>query len=148
LVLQEIGADDVDELIVFNKIDAASEPTVRRLRSLHPDAIFISAATGAGIDDLLDAIVDGLHAKTVELSLLIPYENGDVLAEAHSTGDVLSIEHLDAGTSITVRIPHALATRFRSFVDEIASSVLPSGGTSESSSEGGLRARERGTTEA
>ncbi|GMQ97937.1 MAG: GTPase HflX [Acidimicrobiia bacterium] len=160
-VLQEIGADDVDELVAFNKIDAASDTTVRRLRSLHPDAIFISAATGAGIDDLLDAIVDGLHAKTVELSLLIPYENGDVLAEAHSTGDVLGLEHLDAGTSITVRIPHASAARFRRFVDNPPSSVLPSGssvpppessvlpsgGTSESSSEGGLRAREPGTAE-
>jgi len=57
LVLQQIGADEVDELVVFNKIDAASESAVRRLRSLHPDAIFISAATGIGIEELLDAIV-------------------------------------------------------------------------------------------
>ncbi|MEN8238871.1 MAG: GTPase HflX, partial [Actinomycetota bacterium] len=57
IVLSEIGADGVDELMVFNKIDAADEPTVRRLRALHPEAAFVSAVNGEGIDGLLDAVV-------------------------------------------------------------------------------------------
>lgn len=115
-VLDEIGASGVRELIVFNKTDAVDEPTLRRLRSLHPEALFISARTGEGVDALLEAVVEGLRAATVELELLIPYERGDVLAELHESGDVLAQHHNDTGTELTVRLPHDTASRFRSYV--------------------------------
>ena len=115
-VLDEIGANSVRELIAFNKIDAVDAPTSQRLRSLHPDAQFISAVTGEGIDDLLEAIVDALKAGTVELRLLIPYDRGDVLAEVHASGDVLDIVHTETGTEISARMPHGTAARFRGFV--------------------------------
>ena len=115
-VLDEIGATPVPELIVFNKTDAIDETTLGRLRSLHPDARFISARTGDGVPDLLETIVDGLRATTVELELLIPYDRGDVLAEVHESGDVVDQHHNDTGTELTVRLPHDTAGRFRAYV--------------------------------
>ena len=47
-VLAEVGADAVPELLVVNKIDAADEETLLRLKRLWPDAVFVSARTGAG----------------------------------------------------------------------------------------------------
>ena len=118
IVLSEIGAETVDELKVFNKIDAADELTVRRLRALHPEAVFISAATGEGIDELLDAVVSGLDARTVELTLEIPYDRGDVLADVHATGDVRDLDHIATGSRVTVMLPHEEAPRFRKYVWE------------------------------
>ncbi len=115
-VLVEIGAADVDEVIVYNKIDAISDAQLARLQELHPAAEFISAQTGAGIPDLMDALVDRLDAKTVELDLLIPYERGEVLAEVHGAGEVSRLEHLEGGTEVSVRLPHDEAHRFREFV--------------------------------
>lgn len=115
-VLAEIGATDVDELVVYNKIDAPDDNGIHRLEQLHPAAEFISARTGEGIDGLLDAIVDRLDAKTVELDLLIPYERGDVLADVHDAGDVTGLEHGETGTEVSVRLPHDEAHRFRHFV--------------------------------
>ena len=115
-VLVEIGAEDVDELIVYNKTDAISEAQLARLHELHPAAEFVSAETGDGIPDLLDAIVDRLDAKTVELALRIPYDRGDVLAEVHGVGEVTHVEHLGDGTEVSVRLPHDEAHRFREFV--------------------------------
>jgi GTP-binding protein HflX len=115
-VLTEIGADSVDELVVFNKIDAADANTVTRLRALRPDASFISAQTGEGVDLLLDDIARGLNALTVEMQLAVPYARGDVLAEIHATGDVLKQDHTDSGTDVTVRLPNDEAHRFRAFV--------------------------------
>ena len=115
-VLDEIGAADVRELIAFNKIDAVDASVLGRLRSLHPDASFISARTGNGVDDLLESIVEGVRASTVELDLMIPYERGDVLADLHASGDVLDQHHNDEGTEVTVRIPHESASRFRPYV--------------------------------
>ncbi len=116
LVLSEIGATDIDELVAFNKIDAIDETARVRLEALHADAAFISAASGEGIGDLLDRIVDGLRALTVELELSIPYARGDVLAEVHAVGDVLKLDHTDIGTDITVRLPSEQVSRFRLFV--------------------------------
>jgi GTP-binding protein HflX len=81
-----------------------------------PDANFISAETGEGIDLLLDDIVDGLHRLTVEMQLVVPYSRGDVLAELHASGDVLKLDHTDSGTDVTVRLPNDEAHRFRAFV--------------------------------
>jgi GTP-binding protein HflX len=115
-VLNEIGAENVEEYVVFNKIDAAGPTATGRLQALHPDAGFISAKTGEGVDGLLHDIVAELHARTIELSLLIPYARGDVVTEVHEAGDVLKVDHTDAGTEVTVRIPHDDAHRFREFV--------------------------------
>ncbi len=115
-VLNEIGAHEVDEIIVFNKTDAINGTVLSRLTATHPDAMFISARTGAGTSELLDRIVVGLAAKTVELDLEIPYDRGDLLAELHSSGEVLDTAHNDTGTTVTVRLPHDEAARFRAFV--------------------------------
>jgi GTP-binding protein HflX len=115
-VLNQIGAEDVEELIVYNKIDVADPTAVTRLRAMTPDANFISAETGEGIDLLLDDIVDGLHRLTVEMQLVVPYSRGDVLAELHASGDVLKLDHTDSGTDVTVRLPNDEAHRFRAFV--------------------------------
>jgi GTP-binding protein HflX len=132
MVLSEIGADNVDELKVFNKIDAADELTVRRLRALHPEAAFISAATGEGIDDLLDSLVAGLDARTVELALEIPYERGDVLADVHASGDVRDLDHHPTGSRVTVMLPHEEAARFRPYVRQERNHEVPlSRGTSD-----------------
>jgi GTP-binding protein HflX len=115
-VLGEIDADGVEELIVYNKIDAADPTAVTRLRALTPEANFISAQTGEGIDLLLNDIVDGLHRLTIEMQLVVPYSRGDVLAELHVAGDVLKQDHTDSGTDVTVRLPNEEAHRFRAFV--------------------------------
>jgi GTP-binding protein HflX len=114
-VLDEIDANDVDEIIVFNKIDAIDEITLTRLNAMHPDAELVSAQMGEGVPELLDAIVSGLNAKTTELHLEIPYSRGDLLAELHNTAEVLSMDHNDTGTAITVRLPLGDADRFGSY---------------------------------
>ena len=115
-VLNEIDANGVDEIIVFNKTDAIDTTILSRLRAVHPDALFISAQTGEGVPDLLDKIVEGLNATSTELHLEIPYDRGDLLAELHNSAEVLSAEHNDTGTTIAVRLPHSEANRYSKFV--------------------------------
>ena len=116
MVMEEIGASDIDEMIVFNKIDAIDETTLSRLRSLYSGATFISAETGAGVPELLEEIVHGLRALTVELELTVPYARGDVIADIHASGDVLKQEHTDSGTELVARLPSGEAHRFREYV--------------------------------
>ncbi len=55
-VLGDIDALSVPEQLVFNKVDAADAAMVLRLRRLAPDAVFVSALTGDGIDELRQVI--------------------------------------------------------------------------------------------
>ncbi|MEV4758837.1 GTPase HflX [Micromonospora sp. NPDC049559] len=61
-VLREIGAGDVPELLVLNKIDIAPEESVRDLRRAYPEAVAVSARTGAGVDRLRAALAARLTA--------------------------------------------------------------------------------------
>jgi len=110
-VLTEIGAADVPEILVFNKIDVAESAVVRRLLTVYDGAVATSALTGANTEGVAAAIVEGLDAVTVTADLLIPYERGDLVASLHETGEVLDEHHAEDGTEITVRMPAAVAER-------------------------------------
>jgi GTP-binding protein HflX len=114
-VLGEVGADKISELLVVNKIDAADEETLLRLKRLWPSAVFVSARTGAGLDDLRLAVEARLPRPAVELRVLVPYERGDLVAAVHDRGEVLATDHRDAGTELWVRVPEFLAAQLRAY---------------------------------
>lgn len=63
LVLKEIGADHIPQILVWNKIDAAGlEPAVERDEYAKISRVFISAQSGAGLDLLRDAIVESARS--------------------------------------------------------------------------------------
>jgi GTP-binding protein HflX len=108
-VLAEVGADRLPELLVINKIDAADEETLLRLKRTWPDAVLCSARTGAGIPAVVEAVEARLPRPAVELSALVPYERGDLVARVHRRGEVLAEEHREDGTLLRVRVDDALA---------------------------------------
>src|SRR5438270_10777987 len=89
VVLQEIDAAAVPELIVVNKIDAMTEDDVLTLRRALPGAMWVSARTGAGIDQLRETIAARLPRPDVDVDVLVPYDRGDLVARVHRDGDVL-----------------------------------------------------------
>ena len=115
-VLAEIGAADVPELIIFNKVDQADPAILQRLRNLHPDGIAVSALTGEGVDDLAAALSDRLERNFASVTLVIPYERGDLVAAAHKAGDVIVEKHDDHGTTLEVRLPRESVATFAEFI--------------------------------
>ncbi|HVL90385.1 MAG TPA: GTPase HflX [Actinomycetota bacterium] len=103
-VLDEIGAAEVPQLLVVNKTDALDEMALARLRRHWPDGVFVSAATGAGTDELLAAMAERLPRPEIEVELLIPYDRGDVAAALHAAGAVVSERYADDGTIVTARL--------------------------------------------
>ncbi|NLI19543.1 MAG: GTPase HflX [Actinomycetales bacterium] len=109
-VLKDIpGASDVPELIVLNKTDIAPLDTLIRLRRAHPDAVAVSAHTGAGIEELRSAIAENLPQPAVTVDLVVPYSRGDLVARMHQSGEIDLEEHLPEGTHLRGRADEALA---------------------------------------
>jgi GTP-binding protein HflX len=108
-VLAEVGAADVPELLVLNKVDLVDDLSRARLARQFPDAPQISAATGEEVDRLLLEIGARLPHPDACLTALLPFQRGDLLDRAYREGEVLEVEHLAEGTRLLVRAPAALA---------------------------------------
>ena len=114
-VLEEIGALEVPELLVFNKADVAADVAADLVRD-HPGSVAISAVTGEGIDVFLRTLGDRLRALTAVVELLVPYERGDVVAAIHREGEVVSTYNDDDGLRVRARLSDASAGRLAEFV--------------------------------
>lgn len=99
-VLQQIGAESIERILVFNKIDAM-EPAIReRVARTHPDAVMVSALTGEGIGELTERIAQAAAARDSLFDVIIPYDRGDLVAFAHRHGRIVSEEHREEGTHL------------------------------------------------
>jgi GTP-binding protein HflX len=114
-VLLEIGAAELPELIVFNKADVVGDQGMRRLANLYPEAVFVSARTGSGLDELLARIGELVEKTMVTMTLEIPYTRGDLVAAVHRLGEVIEEKHDDNGTILEVRVPETSQARFAQF---------------------------------
>ena len=92
-VLGEIGAENVDVLLLLNKSDrAGSETQGDTFGTIYPDSVMISALTGLGLDSLGAAVMDRLIGKTVLLEIQCPQSNGRIPAFLQAHGRVVSQE--------------------------------------------------------
>jgi GTP-binding protein HflX len=114
-VFTDIDALGVPEQLVFNKVDAAEPEVLLRLRALAPDATFVSARTGAGIEELRALVEDQLPRPDIDITVLLPYTRGDLVARLHERADVLRTEHIEGGTLLHARVGPALADQLRPF---------------------------------
>ena len=108
-VLSEIGASEVPELVVINKIDAADPLVVGRLQRNEPHSVAVSARTGEGIEAAIAAVEADLPRPGVAFEALVPYARGDLVDRIHRDGEITSLEHTADGTRITGLATEALA---------------------------------------
>lgn len=114
-VLLEIGAADVPQMVVVNKIDVDPDGA-KVVVADHPGSVAISARTGEGVETMLRTLADRLRGLAVVVELLVPFDRGDVLAALHREGEVLVEAATDDGLSVRARLDEVSTSRFREFV--------------------------------
>ncbi len=108
-VIGEVGARNIQELIVFNKIDLADQTQRMALRGMEPDSIGVSARSGEGLDELQARIAAMLPEPNVRVTVLIPYSRGELVSRLHLNSRIISLEHIEEGTKITAMVRPELA---------------------------------------
>ncbi len=108
-VLKEIGAGEIPEVIAINKSDIADPMDIAAIKGSFPNAIVISAHTGAGLEELLQRIDSELPQTLVAIEVMIPYSRGDLLSRIHESGEQVQISHVETGSDVTALVPAALA---------------------------------------
>ena len=106
-VLDELGAGDKPRITVYNKLDllpddAGAPPDSER-------AVFVSAVTGAGLDGLRERVGDVLRSEMVAVDAVVPYERGELVARARSSGDVEE-RYEEQGVRVSGHLPPTLAS--------------------------------------
>jgi GTP-binding protein HflX len=119
-VIGEVQADHhappAPELLVVNKIDAATELTLTQLRRALPGAVFLSAHTGEGLDRLRARLGELVEPREVVVDVTIPYTRGDLVARLHDEGRIDATDHTEDGTRVKARVPAALAAVVAEYV--------------------------------
>ena len=113
-VLEELGATGQKRIEVINKCDEADPAPA------FPGALLISAKTGEGLEELKAAIAEAIQETYAPVTFRIPFSRYGILSEIHAAGRVITEEHTDEGTNVTVMIAKEDADRLiRKYGDSV-----------------------------
>jgi GTPase len=104
-VLDEVGAEDPERLLVLNKVDLLeNNADLLVMQQEHPDAIAVSAKTGRGMDRLVDRITAAARGRSRQVTLSLPMTEGKAIHFLESQTQVLSRSWQENVALFTVRI--------------------------------------------
>ncbi len=115
-VIGDVGGRDISEIVVFNKSDLVSDDDRLVLRGLEPGAIFASARTGEGIQEILERIAEVLPRPSVLIEALVPYDRGELISMLHRRAQVTSIDYTEEGTRVEALVSEEIAAQLGDFV--------------------------------
>jgi GTP-binding protein HflX len=105
-VLEELDIDEKDTLLVVNKMDSEEAPTRRnQIQSRYPSAVFTSAVTQQGLDQLALAVSDALSRSFLDVDVTTGVGNGRLMAYLAAHGEILSQKFTEDEVVIHCRLP-------------------------------------------
>src|SRR5664279_70525 len=116
-VLAEVGGDQMREVIVINKADAADPEVLDRLRRAEKHSIVVSARTGEGLDELRGLIAEELPRPDIAVTVLLPYDRGDLVNRLHREAEILTSEHTEHGTRVEAKVNQTLVDELAAYAD-------------------------------
>lgn len=100
-VLQELGATEQPRIEVLNKCDLGfAAPSI-------PGAVLVSAKTGEGLDELKQRIANELQKTYAPVTFFLPFAQYGLMSQLRPLGRVVSEQHTDKGTELTMVISQA-----------------------------------------
>jgi GTP-binding protein HflX len=125
-VLAELGLADRPVILVFNKIDAVSDPVgfTRRVRELHPNALLTTTLRTDGLAALKARLRELDRAGRVSIRVRVPMADGARLAELYREAEVLSRDQDGEYYELLVRMDPATLARLRQSGLEVGESPV------------------------
>lgn len=115
-VVAELGAFGKQTLLVFNKVDLLHDPELAEIyRRRFAGSVAISAKTGIGVQDFVDAVQMALGAWRLRLHFRVPLKESNLIAELHRVGHVLDLRYENEQAVITAHVPPHLEQKLRKF---------------------------------
>lgn len=126
-VLEELGAAAKPRVTVLNKVDLLRDPAIADT-SLFPNAVPVSAVSGAGLRELLLRLSDVIAAPMVPMRVLLSFDRGDLVEAFHRRGQVTYHRAEPTGTLMEGLVPRQLAAALAPFQAPRGSASAPASG--------------------
>jgi len=105
-VLVELGAGEKKQILLFNKSDKIEDEVHRQaLANRFPEAIFVSAYSGEGLEELSHTMSEVLSDRVRRMEVRLPLDRMDLAALLHREAKVLAEEYDEEGVEIAALIP-------------------------------------------
>jgi GTPase len=114
-VLGEIGAGEIPEVLVLNKIDRVPGSARARLAGRFPGSVSVSALTGEGAEELREEVAARIPRPPVDVTLLVPFGREDITAMLYREAEVLSTETDTDGTIVRAKVGLRVLSAVRGF---------------------------------
>ncbi|MCR4808096.1 MAG: GTPase HflX [Lachnospiraceae bacterium] len=106
--LRDLSVEGIPRIYVYNKSDLRDKDlTIQNQQG--SDSYYISARTGYGTDDLLEALQDIFRSGSRMVDICVPYTDGTLLSRIHKEGEIISESFEAGGTHIRAVCPAHLA---------------------------------------
>lgn len=102
---------EIPVVMVINKIDVASTSTKALLRNLYPQAVWVSAFTGEGLERLQEVIEEKLPLPKQRVRLLVKWENTGLLERIYQEGQIVNTESRVDGTFVDAWVEPSLGAK-------------------------------------
>ncbi|MCC0695595.1 GTPase HflX [Clostridioides sp. ES-S-0048-02] len=114
-VLKELGANDKKHILVYNKVDKLELDIYPKSQE---DIVYISAKQGINMDKLLNMIEIALMENTYSVSLMLPYERGDIFSRIKDKYNVENFEYGENGVTLDVNLDEEDFNIYREYILE------------------------------
>jgi len=109
--LKELEAGDIPMIYVYNKAELCRND----LPYIRGNQIFMSARTGAGLDNLIEMIQNMVYADHIDSTFLIPYEKGGVTSYFMDHATVFSQDYEESGVRLHVNCHRQDAEKYKEY---------------------------------
>lgn len=116
-VLEEIGANSIKRITVYNKIDLVDISVLPKPLD-QSSYLSFSAKTAQGMYGLLELIEKELPEKKIIVSVLIPFSEGRIISDIHKNCKIFEMKYTTNGTYFDIEIPAYLFPMLENFILE------------------------------
>ena len=115
-VLDEIEVGEKPVVLALNKMDLATPMQASELETRFGRGVRVSARTGEGIEELLQAIDANLMPQRSRVQLRIPQDQGGIVARVHDFGRVIEQNYEDNVVVLEAEIDAALRQQLADYI--------------------------------
>lgn len=120
--LEELEVKDKKILMVFNKVDDVAPRQITELKAAYPDAVFISAERGIGLDKLQERIQKLIEEDFVTKTMNIPVAKYEGVAFIHRVANIHSEQYLNSSVKMKFSIAKEDLMKLENMLNNIDSS--------------------------
>ena len=115
-VLKDMNIENIDKLLVFNKIDKCNKEELKSLELQYPEHISISALSIEGKNKLLDNVRQKLEKNLIKIKLKLPYDKGNWIEKIHNKAKVIEEKYSNNHIYLEAKVPQKFANILSDYI--------------------------------